>query len=172
MKIRFIDPAEDFTDRLAVIFSYHASFLSVGRQLLELIPEIAQEIDEARALRLAEIYAFYQRANFLHHLDEERALFPRMVGQDLMLDGMIERLALDHEEIEEAWRVLDLDLKEILTHHRVPEAIAAKAVRFEQLQRAHLERENEDFLPRLEVHLTPIQRQQIAAAMARMRGQR
>ncbi len=171
MQIRFCDPAADFTDAIEVIRRYHDSFLAQGFQLLKLVAEIeSQGLNGERACRLAELYAFYQRANLLHHQDEEKALFPKVVGCDLMLDGMLERLTLDHIEIEEAWRVLTIDLKEILEKHLVPEAVTGKAARFEQLQREHLMRENEDFLPRLAAKLTTGQRRQAAAAMARMRG--
>lgn len=173
MQIRFLDPAADFTDAIEVIHCYHASFIAQGRQLLELLAETASRgTNRTRACHLAELYAFYRQANRLHHQDEELALFPLVVGQDLLLDGMLERLALDHLEIEEAWQVLTLDLREILDQHRVPEAVTAKAVRFERLQREHLVRENEDFLPRLAAGLTSGQRRQAAAAMAKMRGRR
>ena len=59
-----------------------------------------QGLDEAgtaEAVRLAE---WYEKAMPLHHRDEERALFPRIVNRSFLIDGMIERLALDHDEIE------------------------------------------------------------------------
>ncbi len=171
MQIRFCDPAADFTDAIEVIRCYHDSFLTQGFKLLKLVAEIkSQGLSEERAFRLAKCYVFYQRANLLHHQDEEKALFPAVVGRDLMLDGMLERLTLDHIEIEEAWQVLTLDLKEILEKHRVPEAVTDKAARFEQLQREHLMRENADFLPRVEKLLATGKRLEAAAAMARMRG--
>lgn len=171
MKIRFQEPAEDFTDGIEVICRYHDSFLAQGLRLLELVAEIEQiSLNEERAFRLAELYVFYQQANRLHHQDEEKALFPAVVGRDLLLDGMLERLTLDHLEIEEAWQVLTQDLQAILSQHRVPKTITVKAARFEKLQREHLVRENEDFLPRLAAGLTSGQRQQAAEAMAKIRG--
>ncbi len=170
MQIRFHDPASDFSDGLAVIRAYHDSLLAQGRRLLELVSEIeAHGLDPERANRLAELYAYYQRANALHHQDEERALFPAVVGQDLLIDGMIERLGLDHEEIEEAWRVLEIDLKAMLAGHPAPPQLGEKTARFEKLQREHLLRENEDFLPRLERVLTAEQRGKMGHSMAAMR---
>jgi len=170
MQIRFHDPATDFSDGLAVIRAYHDSLLGQGRSLLDLVSEIeAHGLDTDRANRLAGLYAYYQRANILHHQDEERALFPTVVGQDLLIDGMIERLSLDHEEIEEAWRVLDIDLKAMLAHRPVPSQVGEKAARFEKGQREHLLRENADFLPRLERNLTAEQRGKMGLSMATMR---
>ncbi len=170
MQIRFHDPAGDFSDGLAVIRAYHDSLLSQGRRLLELVSEIETHgLDPGRANRLAELYAYYQRANVLHHQDEERALFPAVVGRDLLVDGMIERLTLDHEEIEEAWRVLEIDLKAILAGRPLPGQLEEKAARFEKQQREHLLRENEDFLPRLERNLTTEQRRKMGLSMAAMR---
>ncbi len=171
MQIRFHDPASDFSDGLAVIRAYHDSLLAQGRRLLELISEIETHgLDSGRANRLAELYAYYQRANVLHHQDEERALFPAVVGRDLLVDGMIERLSLDHEEIEEAWRVLEIDLKTLLARHTLPPDFGEKAARFEKLQREHLTRENEDFLPKVESSLPMSQRRVMGKAMATIRG--
>ena len=170
MQIRFHDPASDFSDGLAVIRAYHDSLLTQGRRLLELVSKIETHgIDPERANRLAELYAYYQRANILHHQDEERALFPAVVGRDLLVDGMIERLGLDHEEIEEAWRVLEIDLKAMLAGHPAPPQLGEKTARFEKLQREHLLRENEDFLPRLEGQLSRERREHIGRTMAAMR---
>ncbi len=170
MQIRFHDPASDFSDGLAVIRAYHDSLLAQGRRLLELVSEIETHgLDAGRANRLAELYAYYQRANVLHHQDEERALFPAVVGRDLLIDGMIERLSLDHEEIEEAWRVLEIDLKAVLAGDPVPPQLTEKAARFEKRQREHLLRENEDFLPRVERNLSREQRARIGQAMVAMR---
>ena len=173
MQIRFQDPATDFNDGLGVIRAYHDSLLVHGRRLLEQIEAIgAHGPDAARSSRLAQLYSYYQRANTLHHLDEERALFPVVVGKDLLIDGMIERLTLDHEEIEEAWRVLEIALREILEHQGLPDQLEEKATRFEKLQREHLLRENEDFLPRLDSILTASQRQETGRVMAAMRTPR
>lgn len=125
-------------------------------------------VDAHRAGRLAELYTYYRRANV--HQDEERALFPAVISQDLLSDGMIERLVLDHEEIKETWRVLEIVLNGILEHFRVPEQLKEKAVRFDKFKREHLLRENEDFVPRLEKCLDTKQRQTMGQVMAAMLG--
>jgi len=81
---------------------------------------------------------------------------------------MIERLALDHEEIDEHWAKLN----EVL---RAPERIADPArflelaARFEKHLKTHIERENLDFFPVLEKMLSPDQLAGIGQRMARLR---
>ncbi len=173
MKIQFTDPATDFSDGLEVIRAYHDHLLAQGHRLLQEIQAIeAHGLDADRANRLARLYADYQRTTVLHHQDEERILFPAIVGHDLLIDGMIERLTLDHGEIEESWRVLEIDLKALLYQHRLQEQLLEKAERFEKLQREHLTRENEDFLPRLLRLLNPNQRRNMGKTMAMMRNRK
>ena len=91
------------------------------------------------------------------------------MGQDLILDGMIERLTLDHEEIEQWWAELAGFLatpENISDTDRLVEV----AFQFERMQREHLTRENEDFLPRMEEALNIFHRQQVGQGMARLRG--
>ncbi|MGH8601941.1 MAG: hemerythrin domain-containing protein [Gammaproteobacteria bacterium] len=104
MQFQFIEPAEDFSDGLNVLYSYHQQFLERGRELLALVDRIQSDgMNEEHAYQCVQLHCYYQRANPLHHQDEERVLFPLIVQRSFLIDGMIERLALDHEEIEEAW---------------------------------------------------------------------
>jgi len=129
-----------------------------------------QGLDEAgaaEALRLAE---WYENAMPLHHRDEERALFPRIVNRTFLIDGMIERLALDHDEIEAAWGELAPLLRqpeEIANPKRLSQVVAHP---FEKLLREHIVRENEDFFPSLEALLATEERRDIGQHMAELRG--
>ncbi len=167
--VAFIDPATDFADGLRVLYAYHESFILQGRRLLAMAEAISRqgvgEEAAAEAVRLAE---YYEGTTRLHHQDEERALFPFIVNRSFLTDGMIERLALDHEEIEEHWTKLN----EVL---RAPEQIADPArflelaARFEKSLKTHIERENLDFFPVLEKMLSPHQLAGIGQRMARLR---
>jgi len=125
-------------------------------------------MNEAYANQCMNTYCHYEHANHLHHQDEEQALFPLLVNHSALIDGMIERLMLDHEEIEKAWSLLAVQLKQ-------PEAIKdfarlqVLAIEFEKLQREHLTREDEDFSPLVKAILSPEQRAQIGAKMAELR---
>lgn len=96
-------------------------------------------------------------------------MLPLLVGQDLILDGMIERLTLDHEEIEQWWA-------ELAGFLATPEKISDTnrpvefALQFERLQREHLTRENENFQSRVDEALNIFHRQQVGQGMASLRG--
>jgi iron-sulfur cluster repair protein YtfE (RIC family) len=166
----FGGPATDFSDGLAVLLAYHERFLLEGQRLMTLAAILAKQgLDEAgtaEALRLAE---WYENAMPLHHRDEERALFPRIVNRSFLIDGMIERLALDHDEIEAAWG----ELAPLLRHPEEitnPKRLSQAAHPFEKLLREHIVRENEDFFPNLETVLASDRRRDIGLDMARLRG--
>lgn len=170
MQFRFLEPAQDFSDGLEVLRCYHQVFLDQGLQLLDLTESICRDgMDETRANRCVELHCFYLRANALHHRDEECALFPRLVNQSPLIDGMIERLSLDHEEIEESWDALAeyLSKPEQITDAR---GLIACARGFEKLQREHLVREDRDFLPQAAMLLDAEQRVLIARTMAYSRN--
>ncbi len=166
----FQDPGTDFSDGLKVLVVYHDRFLVEGQRLVAFAATLAQqglgEAGAAEALRLAE---WYENAMSLHHRDEERALFPLIVNRSFLIDGMIERLALDHDEIEAAWG----ELAPLLRHPEEianPKRMSQVAHPFEKLLREHIVRENEDFFPKLESLLTSDRRCDIGLDMARLRG--
>lgn len=165
----FQDPATDFSDGLAVLLAYHERFLVEGQRLVAFAATLAKQgLDEAggaEALRLAD---YYGKATSLHHRDEERALFPVIVNRSFLIDGMIERLALDHDEIEAAWG----ELAPLLHHPKEianPKRLSQVAHPFEKLLREHIVRENEDFFPKLEALLAAEERRDIGQHMAKLR---
>lgn len=170
MQFRFIDPVDDFTDGMQVLRGYHEDFLERGKQLLLLVEDIHNNgMNESSASRCIEFHSYYTRANRLHHQDEEAALFPLIINQSFLIDGMIERLTLDHEEIEESWNELAVLLS-------APEKITGTgklqrlAREFEKLQREHLLREDEDFLDQVEALLSSAQCIEMGKKMAALRG--
>ena len=169
MKFKFIDPETDFSNGLEVIKTYHRDFLNRGKELLSLVDEIIEQgINEPLANRCVEMHCYYFHTSRLHHFDEEYGLFPLLVNQSQLIDGMIERLTLDHEEIEEDWNALAKflgDPERIIDKKQLKEL----AVRFEKGQREHLMRENEDFLPEIDALLTSEQKRRIGETMASSR---
>jgi len=84
---------------------------------------------------------------------------------------MIERLAMDHDEIEASWG----ELAPLLRHPEEianPKRLSQVAHPFEKLLREHIVRENEDFFPNVETLLASDQRRDIGLDMARLRGRR
>lgn len=166
----FQDPATDFSDGLAVLVAYHERFLVEGERLVAFAVTLAQQgLDEAGAAEALHLAEWYENVMPLHHRDEERALFPRIVNRTFLIDGMIERLALDHDEIEAAWG----ELAPLLRHPEEianPKRLFQVAHPFEKLLREHIVRENEDFFPPLKTLLSLDQIRHIGQAMARLRG--
>jgi hemerythrin-like domain-containing protein len=157
---QFADPASDFGDGLRVLLAYHDAFLLAGQRLLR-IAEGGQDPAEAR-----ELAAYYDEAMRRHHRDEERILFPAIVNRSFLIDGMIERLALDHDEIEALWAELAPLLRR---PEDQPGHWPKLARRFERLLRVHIERENEDFLPEIERLITQSDLEEIGRVMQRSR---
>jgi hemerythrin-like domain-containing protein len=169
MEFRFTDPATDFADGILVLRTYHRDFLIRGQRLLDLVEAIDEYgMTETYANTCVEFHCYYTRANHLHHQDEESALFPLLARRSYLIDGMLERLALDHEEIDESWSELAalLSAPEAL---RGSNKLLRSAREFEKLQREHLTREDEDFLPVIDTMLTQEARLNAGRKMATLR---
>lgn len=169
MEFKYTEPATDFSDGLMALKAYHEDFLIRGEKLLKLAFELeAKGMSEKYANQCMAVFCHYEHANHLHHQDEEQALFPLLVGKSALFDGMIERLMLDHEEIEAAWIALATQLK---TPEAITDFAALKilAFAFEKVQREHLTREDEDFSPLVKAELTDKQRAEVGAKMAELR---
>lgn len=170
MKFKFTDPATDFSDGLKVIKDYHESLLQKGETLLLVVDEVKQQgMNEALANRCIDLHCFYFHANRLHHLDEEQGLFPLLTDYSHFYNGMMDLLTHDHEEIEYDWQLLAQMLGK-------PEGISDNtkfhtlAMTFEKKQREHLKREEEDFLPKIELILSLAEKQQAGKKMSALRN--
>ncbi len=86
------------------------------------------------------------------------------MNQTPLIDGMLERLTLDHEKIEEAREALAkrLSQPEQMSDFGEMQTLARE---FEKVLREHLTRENEDFLPPIEALLGAEQRLEAGGVM-------
>jgi hemerythrin-like domain-containing protein len=169
MEFKFTDPATDFSNGLQVISDYHQDFLARGLQLVELAKEIKKQgMTEQLANLCMEMYCHYSHATHLHHKDEEEGLFPILVDQSSLVIGMIERLMLDHEEIEKSWSALSSRLgnPEQITNF---DHFLHLTIEFEKILREHLTREDEDFLPPIKKILTTEQLKEAGKKMSEIR---
>ena len=170
MEFKFIDPVTDFSNGLQVLKDYHQDFLARGTQLVLLANEIKQQgMNKDLANQCMEMYCHYSHATHLHHKDEEEALFPLLVDQSSLIIGMIERLMMDHEEIEKSWDSLSIRLSK-------PEKITNfdhflhLTIEFEKILREHLTREDDDFSPKVKEILTADQIERAGEKMSEIRG--
>ncbi len=169
MEFRFIDPVEDFSNGLVALKTYHEDILQTGEKLLKLVDEIKQHgINQDLAIQCMNLYCYYEHANHLHHQDEEQALFPLLIGKSPLVDGMMERLILDHEEIEKAWKLLAEKLckPELISNY---DELIDLAKDFEKQQREHLTREDEDFSPKVKEIINDDQVKHVGQKMAQLR---
>ncbi len=169
MKFRFIDPATDFSNGLQVLQVYHDDLLLHGEELLNLTERLSNHgMNETSAYQCISSHCHYTYTCLLHHQDEEKGLFPLIVNQSPLIDGMLERLTKDHEEIEEAWEALASWLSKP-EHIKDFDKFKTVARDFEKVLREHLTRENEDFLPKVKTLLTPEQLLQAGEIMKQLR---
>ena len=170
MEFRFQEPARDFSDGLQVLRDYHDSLLAKGRELLDCGAALNdQGATKTNAQQAVGLHLYFTRANHLHHQDEEKGLFPLIFERSILLDGMMERLILDHQEIEAAWTLIAPTLA--APENRPVTAETREATEaFEKLQRQHLTRENEDFLPKIEELVVAEEQKTLGANLARIRG--
>jgi len=169
MEFKFTDPVTDFSNGLQVIQEYHQDFLARGIQLVELANKIKQQgMSEDLANQCINMYCHYSHATHLHHKDEEEALFPVLVDQSSLVLGMIERLMIDHEEIETSWEALSTQLSnpEQITNF---DDFVQLTIEFEKILRDHLTREDEDFSPKIKEILSASQIKQIGEKMSEIR---
>lgn len=163
----YIEPTLNFNDGLEVLCAYHESFVLQGKRLLALSEAMCKHgVDEEWAAQSIELVDYYTGATRIHHRDEERCLFPLILNRSFLIDGMIERLALDHEEIDARWA-------ELANYLRAPERDLAQCLalarQFEQHLQAHIERENLDFFPEVKRLLSLEQRVEMGGQMERWR---
>ena len=169
MEFKFIDPATDFTSGLKVITDYHQDFLARGTRLVKLAEKIKQQgMTEELANQCMEMYCHYSHATLLHHKDEEEALFPLLVDQSSLVIGMMERLIMDHEEIETSWEKVSTRLSHPEQIENVDHFLHL-TIEFEKILRDHLTREDEDFSPHIIKVLTPAQLKQVGEKMFELR---
>lgn len=169
MKFKYKDPTTDFSNGLQVIQDYHQDFLARGTELVALANNIKQHgMTEDLANQCVDMYCHYSHATHLHHKDEEEALFPLLVDQSRLVIGMIERLMMDHEEIEESWSTLSTRLSkpEQITNF---DLLLHQTIEFEKILREHLTREDEDFSPQIKKILTTEQIELAGKKMSELR---
>ena len=169
MEFKFTDPATDFSNGIQVLQDYHQDFLARGTQLVALANNIKRNgMTEDLANQCMDMYCHYSHATHLHHKDEEEGLFPLLVEQSSLVIGMIERLMMDHEEIEESWNTLSTRLSNPVQITNF-DLLLHQTIEFEKLLREHLTREDEDFSPQIKKILSTEQIEQAGKKMSELR---
>lgn len=136
-------PIQDFSD-------CHAGILRKLDQLNEL-PALLEPAARARDIA-ASALEFFREAIFLHHLDEERELFPAVLAsaesgaEHERVEALAKRLTDEHRELETTWKRLEPELKRVARGQDSHIDIAALE-RLVAQYRLHAELEEREFLP-------------------------
>jgi hemerythrin-like domain-containing protein len=91
-------------------------------QALDELPALLEPAARARAIAEQSL-EFFREAIFEHHLEEERELFPAVIasaqpGEELTrVKAMAQRLTTEHRAIEQLWKQLEKDLKQVAKGH-------------------------------------------------------
>lgn len=168
----FTEPTPDFGDAVLVIQAYHQRMLACCEQIRELAMQVELKTTDADSVKTAfAVQVFLVTATELHHRDEELALFPHLCRVSDMMDGMLEKLAEDHDEIEQVWAIIQPKLANLasLSASADSEEFVNAARRYAQLLQWHIEREDDNFLPEVTMLLTAQERANIAKHMAQLR---
>lgn len=113
----------------------------------------------ARARRIAEqSLGFFREAIFEHHLDEERELFPAVLGraeqgpERELAQRLIDHLTAQHRQLETLWRSLERELKRV-ARGQDSELDIGDVHRLVADYKAHARLEESEFLPLAETVL-------------------
>jgi len=159
-----------FDEPIALLRACHNRII-MHCELIEGIVRALQDGDEEFDTRgtARKATTYFNSSARHHHQDEEQDLFPLLIRQSLKLADLIYSLKDEHRTLDELWQAIEPELR------RMPEpadrdAFIAAATTFCELNRAHVLRENTDFLPLAQSSLSNQQLRDIGRSMARRRG--
>ena len=136
-------------------------------QIVGALQDAGVDLDMRAAAR--QVMNYFSRSARQHHQDEEQDLFPLLIRQSLKLADLINGLKQEHRTLDELWQAMEPELRR-LPEPADPDAFIAAATEFCRLNRAHVLRENSDFLPVARSSLSSQQIRDIGRAMAQRRG--
>ncbi len=170
MSSPFPETAPDFSDPLGLLLACHGRM----REHAGLLERLAEHLPEqggvdAEARRAARsVHTYFSTAAPLHHLDEERELFPRLVRTSLKMAETIHRLREDHQALDRQWQSLAPALRQPGTIEDLA-AFQRQAREFAEALREHLAYEEENFLELARHLLSSRELKEIGRAMQERR---
>lgn len=146
------DSAPDFNDPVGLLLACHKRILGHCELLEKLAAHVMEHgvDDEARKAAM-QVHRYFSTAGMLHHMDEEKDVFPLLVRQSLKMADIIHSLKKDHQKMQDAWSALAPLLSRpqtIIDHPQFP----GMADEFCRLYRDHIRIEEREFFSRA-VHM-------------------
>ncbi len=159
-----------FDQPLALLRACHDNILAHCDLLEKLLDHMAGAGPDAEARKTAEkINRYFSTSAELHHRDEEEDLFPRLNRQSLKIAELVYGLKKEHQQLDTLWKTLSPELKR-LPADAFSEEFDKAAAGFCSLYRAHIDRENMEFLPLVANSLSQQELAAIGESMAERRG--
>ena len=170
--IEFPNPLPGFDEPLALLRACHNKIL-LHCDLLERVAGSLENADSDFDSREAarKVISYFSSSARLHHQDEEQDLFPLLVRQSLKIADLVNSLKQEHTTMDSLWQAIEPGLKR-MPEPDDPAAFVTAATEFCSLNRAHVQRENMEFLPLAQSSLSHRQLKDIGRAMAKRRGAR
>jgi pyridoxamine 5'-phosphate oxidase len=169
------DPAPGFDQPIAVLKHCHDRIrkqLETLKRLLDHLPASGANIDAQQAAN--SIMRYFNKAAGNHHEDEERDLLPMLqataMGNDAaLLETLMPDLLRQHRQMDDAWHLLDQQLKEIAAGTSA--CLSAEDVkRFTEMYTAHMEVEEAHIAPMANRIFSSAQMTRLGDAMRARRG--
>lgn len=158
-----------FDDPVALLRACHERMLDHCELLERLVAHVAEQGPDMEASSAAaRVYRYFTTAAKHHHQDEEQDLFPLLARQSMKIADLAFALRKDHERLDDLWNTLAPALRRVQDIEGNAD-FAAKAAEFCQLTRAHIQKENREFLPLVQHSLSSRQLQEIGHAMEKRR---
>lgn len=151
-----------FDDPIGLLRACHEKMLAH----LDLLEGLTTTADAATA---RQVVRYFTTSAPLHHRDEEEDLFPRLNRQSMKIAELIFSLKKEHEQLDQLWDQLTPGLKQ-LPADGFDTAFIEQANAFCTLCRAHIQRENREFLPLVASSLSQQELGAVGEAMASRRG--
>jgi hemerythrin-like domain-containing protein len=153
MSLRILSQVDTGVDVSAPLKTLYHSHEGIVKQLRELgeLPRLAQQMAQARRVSAASV-ALFRNNVLVHHQDEERDLFPAVIGsaspgaERESAQALAARLVAEHRDLEQMWKTLEPSVRAV-ARGRAEGLDAALLERLVQAYVAHARFEEEHFLP-------------------------
>lgn len=161
--------APDFSDPLGLLKACHQRILGFCDMLEKIVDHIAvQDVDDEVKQAAKKIYRYFSTAAILHHQDEEQSLFPMLVGESLKIATIIHELKQDHTTLDDAWQRIEPVLAKPDSIRDIDNFNQHVAI-FCSTYRAHIQKEEDDFLSMAQHILSTEQLEQLGKQMQERR---
>ncbi len=162
----------DFSEPLAMLSACHQRIRHFCKLLKDAAAVLQQQGAEQEFVDACRrIHHYFSTAGKLHHKDEEKDIFPLVIRTSLKIADLVHQLKQDHQRLDQLWDRLAPLLE---SPRRIPDPaqFARLADDFATANIAHVDREEQDFLPIIQHLLSSAQLEKIGRSMALRRGVR